>query len=179
MSLGAWERSPGVLGRGQRARRAGIRASREGVYSRVAETAALGRKEAIGIMGLIEKRLIKEAKDTWLPGEQEEMRAAAGSQVVIDVDWASFETDEPALKHLQHLGVRKISNAFRVICVDDLGKEAVRDQIRRVVVTNAKDATEASVTLEDGTMTLRCAFAKGSEGCMGDLTMARALERML
>ncbi len=130
-------------------------------------------------MGLIEKRIIKEAKDTWVPSEQEDMRAIANSEVVIDIDWASFETDEPALRNLQHLGVRKISNAFRVICVDELGKEAVRDSIKRVVVSNVKDAKEGTVSIENGTATLRGAFAKGSDGCMGDLAIARALERML
>jgi hypothetical protein len=130
-------------------------------------------------MGLIEKRLIKEAKDTWIVEEQKDMRAIANSEVVIDVDWASFETDEPALKNLQHLGVRKMSNAFRVICGDELGKEAVRDSILRVVVVNVKDAKEGSVALENGTATLRGCFSKGSDGCMGDLAIARALERML
>jgi hypothetical protein len=130
-------------------------------------------------MGLIEKRIIKEAKDTWVPAEQEDMRAIANSDVVIDIDWASFETDEPALRNLQHLGVRKLSNAFRVICVDELGKEAVRESIKRVVVLNVKDAKEGTVSVENGTATLRGAFAKGSDGCMGDLAIARALERML
>jgi hypothetical protein len=130
-------------------------------------------------MGLIEKRLIREAKETWVPEEQKDMRDIANSDVIVDIDWASFETDEPALRNLQHLGVRKMSNAFRVICVDDLGKEAIRDSIKRVVVTNVKDAKEGSVNIDSGTVTLRCAFAKGSEGCMGDLLIARTLERML
>lgn len=130
-------------------------------------------------MGLIEKRLIKEAKETWIVEEQKDMRAIANSEVVIDVDWASFESDEPALRNLQHLGVRKMSNAFRVICSDELGKEAVRDSIQRLVVTNVKDAKEGSVSLENGVVTLRGAFAKGGDGCMGDLLIARTLERML
>lgn len=131
-------------------------------------------------MGLIEKRLIKEAKESWVIEEQKDMRAISGSEVVIDIDWASFETDEPALRSLQHLGVRRLSNAFRVICVDDLGKEAIRDGIKRVVVINAKDAKEGSVTLENGTVTLTGAFARGTEGgCMPDLAIARALEKML
>ena len=130
-------------------------------------------------MGLIEKRLIKEAKDTWVVEEQKDMRAIAGSEVTIDVDWASFETDEPALRNCQHLGVRKMSNAFRVICSDELGKEAVRESIKSVVVINVKDAKEGTVALENGIATLRGAFAKGSDGCMGDLAIARALERML
>lgn len=130
-------------------------------------------------MGLIEKRLIKEAKETWVLEEQKDMRAIANSEVTVDIDWPTFESDEPALRNLQHLGVRKLSNAFRVICGDDLGKEAVRDSIKRVVVINDKDVKEGSVNLENGTVTLRCAFAKGSDGCMGDLTIARTLERML
>jgi hypothetical protein len=131
-------------------------------------------------MGLIEKRLIKEAKDTWVLEEQKDMRAISGSEVVIDIDWASFETDETALRNLQHLGVRRLSNAFRVICVDDLGKEAIRDGVKRVIVTNVKDANAGSVTLENGTVTLVGAFARGTEGgCMPDLLIARTLEKML
>lgn len=131
-------------------------------------------------MGLIEKRLIKEAKDTWVLEEQKDMRAISSSEVVIDIDWASFETDEPALRNLQHLGVRRLSNAFRVICVDELGKEAIRDGIKSVVVTNVKDAKEGSVKLENGIVTLTGAFARGTEGgCMPDLSIARALEKML
>jgi len=131
-------------------------------------------------MGLIEKRLIKEAKETWVLEEQKDMRAIANSDVVIDIDWASFETDEPALRNLQHLGVRRMSNAFRVSCVDDLGKEAIRESVKRIVVSNVKDAKEGSVSIEDGTVTLRGAFARGTEGgCMPDLTIARAFERML
>jgi hypothetical protein len=131
-------------------------------------------------MGLIEKRIIKEAKESWVLEEQKEMQAIAGSEVVIDIDWPSFETDEKALRNLQHLGVRRLANAFRVICVDDLGKEAIRESVKRLVVTNIPDAKEGSVTLEGGTVTLRGAFARGTEGgCMPDLTIARALERML
>jgi hypothetical protein len=131
-------------------------------------------------MGLIEKRLIKEAKDTWVLEEQKDMRAIAGSEVVIDIDWASFETDELGLRNLQHLGVRRIANAFRVICVDELGKEAIREGVKRIVVVNVKDAKEGSVKREGDTVTLTGAFARGTEGgCMPDLSIARALERML
>jgi hypothetical protein len=129
-------------------------------------------------MGLIEKRLIKEAKESWLPGEAEDIRNVVGAPVELDIDWASFETDEAALKTLQHLGVRKFSNALRVICVDDLGKEAVREGVKRIIVTN-KQAPPGEVTCKDGVVTLSFAFAKGSEGCIGDLQIARILERAL
>ena len=135
-------------------------------------------------MGLIQKRLIQEAKETWILEEQKGMRDIGTSNnqpwnVVIDVDWATFENDGPALRKLQHLGVRLMSNAFRVICSDDLGKEAVRTSIKSVVITNVPDAKEGSVQLENGTVTLRGAFAKGADGCMGDLKIARTLEGML
>ena len=129
-------------------------------------------------MGLIEKRLIKEAKESWLPGEQKDIQDVAGAPVVVDVDWATFETDEVALKNVQHLGVRKLANAFRVICVDELGKEAVRDGVKRIWVTNLKEGTP-SVGVQDGVVTLACMFGKGSDGCLTDLQIARTLERAL
>jgi len=128
-------------------------------------------------MGLIEKRLIKEAKETWLPGEAKDMQEAAGAAIAIDIDWTSFETDEAALKSLPHLGMRKMANAFRVICVDELGKEAVRETVKKVVITNVQ--AEPKVSLENGVITLACAFGKGSDGCLGDLAIARTLEKLL
>jgi len=130
-------------------------------------------------MGLIEKRLIKEAKEAWLPGEQQEMESIAGTPIAVDVQWSSFETDEAALKNLQHCGVRKLVNALRVICRDDLGKEAVRDSIKRIVVINQQAGGEATVGLEGGTITLACTFNKGPDGCLTDLQIARVLERAL
>ena len=130
-------------------------------------------------MGLIEKRLIKEAKDSWLPAEQKEIGEIAGTTVVLDINWASFESDEAALKNLQHLGVRKITNALRLVCTDELGKEAVRDQVKRIVVNNLTTPADATVMLENGAVTLSCTFRKGSDGCLSDLQIARALERAL
>jgi hypothetical protein len=130
-------------------------------------------------MGLIERRLIKEAKEAWLPGELQEIESIAGAAVAVDIDWASFESDEAALKNLQHLGVRKLVNALRVICRDDLGKEAVRDSIKRMVVVNQPAITEPTVGLEGGTVTLVCHFGKGPDGCLTDLQIARVLERAL
>jgi len=129
-------------------------------------------------MGLIEKRLIKEAKESWLPGEQKDIQDVAGAPVVVDVDWATFEVDEVALKNVQHLGVRKLANAFRVICVDELGKEAVRERVKRIFVTNLKEGTP-SVVIENDVVTLACMFGKGTDGCLTDLQIARTLERML
>ncbi|MDI1437710.1 hypothetical protein [Polyangium sorediatum] len=129
-------------------------------------------------MGLIEKRLIKEAKESWLPEEQKDIQKEVGAPVVVDVDWATFETDEAALKNVQHLGVRKLANAFRVICVDELGKEAVREGVKRIVVTNLKEGAP-SVGLKDGVVTLACVFAKGSDGCITDLDIAKILTRAL
>jgi len=130
-------------------------------------------------MGLIEKRLIKEAKESWVPEEEKDMREVIGAPVVVDIQWSTFEKDEAALKSVQHLGVRKLTNALRVICVDELGKEAVREQIKRIVVANLEGGGEPSVKLEGGVVTLSCAFAKGSDGCLGDLAIARILERAL
>ncbi|MDC0743663.1 hypothetical protein [Polyangium mundeleinium] len=129
-------------------------------------------------MGLIEKRLIKEAKESWLPGEQKDIQDVAGAPIVVDVDWPTFETDEAALKNVQHLGVRKLANAFRVICVDELGKEAVRDGVKRIVVTNQKEGAP-SVVLDNSVVTLACVFAKGSDGCLTDLEIAKILTRAL
>jgi hypothetical protein len=130
-------------------------------------------------MGLIEKRLIKQGQEEWVPEAQKELRELTGSEQVIEVAWDGFSTDEAALNNVRFQGLRRINSAFRVVCNDALGKEAVKEQIQKVVVNNADDPAKKGMTLKDGTFTLVAAFGKGDTGYFSDNEIMNWLQRAL
>ena len=58
--------------------------------------------------------------------------------------------------------------ALRSICLDDLGKEAVRDGLRLVRLQNVKDKAAMAMTFADGVLEMRCAYALRTDGMFSD-----------
>jgi len=130
-------------------------------------------------MGLIEKRLIKQGQETWVPEAQKELQELTGSGQVYEVAWDGFNADEAALNNVRFQGLRRINAAFRVVCSDELGKEAVKEQIRTVAVHNADDPAKKAMTLKDGVFTLVAAFGKGDVGYYTDNEILNWIQRAL
>lgn len=130
-------------------------------------------------MGLIEKRLIKQGQEEWVPEAQKDLRELTESEQVIDVDWEGFSSDEAALNNVRHQGLGRITAAFRVVCCDALGKEAVKEQIAKLVVKNVDDPAKKGFDLKDGAFTVTAAYGKGDAGYFTDNEIIRWLQRAL
>lgn len=130
-------------------------------------------------MGLIEKRLIKQGQEEWVPAAQKELQELTGGEQVYEVDWSSFEKDAEALQNLQNQGLRRINGGFRALCRDDLGKEAANEGVAKVVLRNMANASEKSLGLADRVFTVQGAWGKGDEGYFTNLEIAKVLEKSL
>jgi hypothetical protein len=130
-------------------------------------------------MGLIEKRLIKKGQEEWIPEANKDLQEVTKGSQVYEVDWASFESDGEALNNLQNQGLRRITSAFRVICVDDLGREAVQEKVKKVVVTNVATPAEKRILVEGGAATVAGAWGKGDSGYFTDREIQLTLEKQL
>src|SRR5881394_2571868 len=78
-------------------------------------------------MGLNERRKIKELQDTTLPGRVKEIEEICGKAIPYEVDWESLADDAEALNFLDNISCHRLNMALRAICIDDMGKEAVRE----------------------------------------------------
>ncbi len=58
--------------------------------------------------------------------------------------------------------------ALRAICIDDMGKEAVRDGLRLVRLSNSGDKAGMHMTFKDGVLDMRCAYALRTDGMYSD-----------
>ncbi len=119
-------------------------------------------------MGLNERRKMKELQETTFPGRVKEIAEICGSPIPYEIDWDSFADDLQALNFLDNLACHRLNMALRVICQDDLGKEAVCDGLKLVKLKNVKTKDEKRMTYSNGTLEMHCAYALLSDGIFSD-----------
>ena len=119
-------------------------------------------------MGLAERRKIKELQDTTLPERVKEIEEICGKAIPYEVDWDSFADDAEALNFMDNLSCHRLNMALRVICVDEMGKEAVRESLKLVRLKNVKDKSAMRMSFDGGVLEMHCAYALRTEGMHGD-----------
>lgn len=130
-------------------------------------------------MGLSERRKIKDLQDNVLPGRVAEIAEICGKPIPYEVDWESFADNLDALNFLDNLSCHRLNMALRVICADDMGKEAVRETLRLVRLKNVADKASKRMSFADGTLEMCCAYALGTDGMHGDSAIRDLLMKHL
>src|SRR3954451_17542403 len=119
-------------------------------------------------MGLNERRKIKDLQDVTLPERVREIEEICGKPIPYEVDWDSLADDAEALNFRDNLSCHRLNMALRTICVDDLGKEAVREGLQLIKLKNVKDKNEMKATFDSGVLEMHCAYALRTEGMFSD-----------
>ena len=119
-------------------------------------------------MGLNERRKIKELQDSTFPGRVKEIEEICGKPIPYDVDWDSLADDAEALNFIDNISCHRLNMALRVICQDDMGKEAVRDGLKQVKLKNVKDKSQMAMTFDGGVLAMNCAYAQRTDGMFSD-----------
>jgi hypothetical protein len=119
-------------------------------------------------MGLNERRKIKELQDATLPGRVKEIEEICGKPVPYEVDWDSLADDAEGLNFLDNISCHRLNMALRTICVDDMGKEAVRDSLNLIKLKNVKDKAEMKINFDAGVLEMHCAYALRTDGMYSD-----------
>ena len=119
-------------------------------------------------MGLNERRKIKELQDTTFPGRVKEIEEICGKPIPYDVDWNSLADDLEALNFIDNISCHRLNMALRIICQDDMGKEAVREGLKLIKLKNVKDKKDMKITFTGGTLEMHCAYAQRTDGMFSD-----------
>ena len=130
-------------------------------------------------MGLNERRKIKELQDTTFPGRVKEIEEICGKAIPYEVDWDSLADDAEALNFIDNISCHRLNMALRVICQDDMGKEAVRDGLKKVKLKNVKDKSAMKMTFDDGVLEMHCAYAQRTDGMFSDNQIRELLVKKL
>ena len=119
-------------------------------------------------LGLNERRKIKELQDVTFPGRVKEIEEICGALIPYEVDWNSLADDAEGLNFIDNLSCHRLNMALRVICQDDMGKEAVRDGLKLIKLKNVKTPAEMSITFSGGVLEMHCAYALRTDGMYSD-----------
>ena len=130
-------------------------------------------------MGLTERRMMQELREKTIPEREKEIEEICGKLIPYEIDWDSLSDDPEALRFLDNVSCHRLNMALRVICMDQLGKQAVAESLRKVRLVNVKDPADMSVQFNDGTLEMRCAYAQGALGMHSDNVIRQVLEKAL
>jgi len=119
-------------------------------------------------MGLQERRKVQELKDMTLPERSREIAEICGKAIAYEVDWPSIENDAAALNFLDNLSCHRLNMALRTICMDEMGREAVRDSLQLVRLRNVAEPSQRHIAMQGGVLDMHCAYARGTEGMHSD-----------
>ena len=130
-------------------------------------------------MGLNERRKIKELQDITLPKRVREIEEICGKPIPYDVDWESLADDAEGLHFFDNISCHRINMALRGICLDDMGKQAVRNKLDLLKLKNVKDKSAMRMTFAGGVLEMHCAYALRTDGMYSDNQIQAPLESSL
>jgi len=129
-------------------------------------------------MGLNERRKVKELQDVIFPERIREIAEICGAAIPYEVDWTSLSDDAGALNFIDNVSCHRLNMALRMICQDEMGKEAVRDGLKLVKLKNVK-GQPSSITFDAGTLEMHCDYAVGASSIISDGEIRKVLEEGL
>jgi len=101
---------------------------------------------------------MKEFQEQVYPELEKQIRAQVGDGVQIEVDWDTLAADNYA--HLYNDAFTKVYftpliGALTAICTDEMGKEALQETLKTIVIRNSSGIYSESscFTFEAGTLT--------------------------
>lgn len=90
-------------------------------------------------MGLAERRAVQKFKDEGFAGCVEKVQAAAGFAVPVEVVWEGMQvpgitSELPQV--IDQVFFQPLSLALAAVAIDDMGREALRTSLQKVVISN-------------------------------------------
>lgn len=110
-------------------------------------------------MGLAERRATKDFVENNFPLFRKQIQDAVGFEVPIDVHWAFLSAEDQSGSYDDHwakIYFRPLVEALRAVASDDLGKEALQQDLKRIVIQNSSGNYSADrwASFRSGVLTL-------------------------
>ena len=131
-------------------------------------------------MGLAEKRWAADKKKTDEQAFVSKIKSTIGFDVPIQIDWDGFSQDLGEVQYIDHdlYGLPNLVKALGTITVDDLGREAIKSSLKKIVIGPGK-ADDTAFTFENGVITWKAYFGSSSAGYIYADAMQKKLEQGL
>lgn len=136
-------------------------------------------------MGLAEKRIIKAYQEGEYQNFLTQVKSLIGGEIEFDIDWNSLPNEEypnNLQEGLTEVYFKPILNSFKSIAVDDMGKEAIRESVKKVIIKDENDNAYASQTYKfnEGTLIVdHCSYTNIGNTDERTKTLTQLLESNL
>jgi hypothetical protein len=111
-------------------------------------------------MSLEVKRAVKAVEDQ-LPEKKSTLNEIAGCEIDVEINWDTFTTKDDVVM-IPNAFFDRFNEDLKKICSDDLGKEAVQEAIKKIVVEE-NEANQMNFDKANGTLTIKGKWS-GSPG---------------
>jgi hypothetical protein len=135
-------------------------------------------------MGLAERRAAMEFEKTTYPGLKKQIDEAAGFPVDIEVRWETLAKDGKYVSSWNRgwpkIYFEPIVEAFKEICVDAMGKDALKQAIKKIIVQNTKSEYSSDwARFAENTLTLDYMFTNVDDVTTRKDILLKTLEKAL
>jgi len=127
-------------------------------------------------MSMKEKRLVKNLTESEIPFHVRTFKEMTGGDLSIEIDWDQWAGDETGLLNLNGYVLQQFTDTLITLSSDEIGKEALRTQIKTLKVVPAASAEDKSILLKDGVLLFT---VKPSEGWDGTIKNGEIREYLL
>lgn len=131
-------------------------------------------------MGLAEKRWAADKKKTDEAAFVSTISATLGFAIPVEIDWDGFSNALDDAQYITHdsYGLPNLVKALTTITADDLGKEAIKDALKKIVIAPGT-SDDTSFTFSGGVITWKAYFGSSSSGYIYADAMQKKLEQAL
>lgn len=109
-------------------------------------------------MGLNERRIAKEFQDKSFPGLKKEIDQAVGFNIPVEVNWESLCEEGSSHLYLEcwpKVYFLPLIEAFKSIGSDDMGKEALKASLKKIVIQNLNNySSSTGFSFKDGVLVI-------------------------
>jgi hypothetical protein len=109
------------------------------------------------LMGLAERRSVLRFENDDYPAFKARIDEVAGFEVHIEVAWDELAAEDYADSYAQFFPMvyfEPLISALSAVCIDDLGKNALRDGLSKIIVRNTDEhSSESGISFTDGVLT--------------------------
>jgi hypothetical protein len=131
-------------------------------------------------MGLAERRLAEKIKVEEYAPFLTELHKITGYDLPVEIDWSTFIAyDEYSLTRMNDNVFNDLLDAFKHICQDQLGKDAVSSGIKIIKVSNTDDIEKRHFSFENKEINMTVALGGGSYSNYDYATLIKEIESKL
>lgn len=111
-------------------------------------------------MWLAERRVVKQYQDEYLPKLQENIKNIVGATIPMEVEWDSLPLEGSAnylLEGLEKVYFLPIVEAFKAICIDEMGKSALIEGLKTIRIVNGENSpnpVSQEISFHDGVLSI-------------------------